>query len=294
MCFMRSFFSAPLYLTLFMVVFCLQCFSSSASADENQRKTSVLIFPIRFTGVNLSEFQKIDVRGYLGTRLTMAGVYKVMPESQIRKDLGEAKVESYKDCYDEACRIDLTKTVMADKSLSVFVVAESQGCRTTANLYDIAQEVTENAADVITRCDFDSIKAAMVDAAYQLSGVSRPASPSVLTDYKGKGLRTGGYVSLFSGAALVAMGGVFQWQMGLAKTRYENGNTAEIDRYQSWKSGAIVGYVVGGTGIAAGIALFIADAVLRSRSANDRGSIPVGVSISPVPYGAAAQFVFNW
>lgn len=144
-------------------------FSASSFAQEG-RKTIVLIFPIKVTGLNLTASEREGIKDYLGTRLTMEGVYKVMPESQVKRDLGLAKVQSYNDCYDEACRIDLTKTVYADKSLSVDVISEGGVCRVTAKLYDMAQEATETGADVETGCSAKEIKAAMVLAGAQLSG----------------------------------------------------------------------------------------------------------------------------
>jgi hypothetical protein len=139
-------------------------------SSSAERLTSVLIFPIRVSGVTLKNSQNIEIRNYLGTRLTIEGVYRVMPESQIRGELTAAKLKSYDDCYDEKCRIDLTKTVMADKSLSVEIVREDTNCRVTGNLYDIAQEVTETAADVACGCSPTEMKQAMVQVARQLSG----------------------------------------------------------------------------------------------------------------------------
>jgi len=137
------------------------------------RLTILVIFPVRSSGIDLPELKNAELRQYLATRLTIEGAYGVMPESQVKRDLGSAKLESYKDCYDDACRIDLTKTVMADKFLSVDVTVESTGCRITAVLYDIAQEVTETAADLKTGCTFDDLKNSMVGVARLLS--SRPS-----------------------------------------------------------------------------------------------------------------------
>lgn len=137
--------------------------------SDAQRSTVLVIFPVRSYGIELSEVRNAELRQYLATRLTIEGTYGVMPESQVKRDLGSTKVESYKDCYEDACRIDLTKTVMADKFLSVDVTVESTGCRITAVLYDIAQEVTQSAADLKTGCTFDELKNSMVGVAQHLS-----------------------------------------------------------------------------------------------------------------------------
>jgi len=143
--------------------------SSRPASSQEGRKTIVLVFPIKVTDIALKEIQRLDLKDYLGTRLTLEGVYSVMPESQVKASLGAAKIESYQDCYDESCRIDMTKTVYADKSLSVDIKSEGSTCRITAVLYDIAQEATESAADVETACGFKEIKSSMVSVAAQLS-----------------------------------------------------------------------------------------------------------------------------
>ncbi|HOA14074.1 MAG TPA: SUMF1/EgtB/PvdO family nonheme iron enzyme [Myxococcota bacterium] len=142
---------------------------AAAQDSREGRKTIILIFPFQISGLSLSQEEKRELRNYLDTRLTMEGRYKVMPESQMKKDLSTAKIQSYEECYDEACRIDLTKTVYADRSLSVEIVREKGNCRVTSKIYDIAQEATEAASDVETDCDFDQVKRSMVETARQLS-----------------------------------------------------------------------------------------------------------------------------
>jgi len=157
-----------------------------ASAQEG-RKTIVLVFPIKVSGIAITDAQRVQLKDYLGTRLTLEGVYSVMPESQVKASLGAAKIESYQDCYDESCRIDMTKTVYADKSLSVDINSEGSTCRITAVLYDIAQEATESAADVETACGFKEIKSSMVAVAAQLSRKAGPVPGSVAPAVVGGG-----------------------------------------------------------------------------------------------------------
>jgi len=155
--------------------------SSRPASSQEGRKTIVLVFPIKVTDIALKDIQRLDLKDYLGTRLTLEGVYSVMPESQVKASLGAAKIESYQDCYDESCRIDMTKTVYADKSLSVDIKSEGSICRITAVLYDIAQEATESAADVETACGFKEIKSSMVAVAAQLSRKAGPGSAGAAT-----------------------------------------------------------------------------------------------------------------
>jgi formylglycine-generating enzyme required for sulfatase activity len=134
------------------------------------RKTGVLIFPIKTEGVALSPAVKKSLLQYIGTRLTMEGVFSVMPESQIKMDLGAAKVESYKECYDTACQIQLGKAVAADKSLSVQVMMVDKECRVIATLFDLVQEMSESGAEAVGGCKQGQIMESLKSVAAQLSG----------------------------------------------------------------------------------------------------------------------------
>ena len=164
-----------------MILVALAVLPCQVASAQDGRKTIVLVFPIKVSGIAMTDAQRAQLKDYLGTRLTLERVYSVMPESQVKASLGAAKVESYQDCYDESCRIDMTKTVYADKSLSVDINSEGSTCRITAVLYDIAQEATESAADVETACGFKEIKSSMVAVAAQLSTKSGPGSAAVPT-----------------------------------------------------------------------------------------------------------------
>lgn len=156
---------------LIMLVICL--FSASfafAQTKPSDIKPGVLIFPIRASEVALSDAAKDDLVRYLGVRLTAEGVYQVMPEAQIQKELGEAKIESYKDCYEESCRIELGRAVMADKSLSVDITSEKGNCRITATIYDLKREMSEAAGDTKAGCRLDDLRVGMKVIAEQLSG----------------------------------------------------------------------------------------------------------------------------
>lgn len=142
----------------------------SAHSVAEGRKTGVLIFPIKTEGVVLSPSVKKSLLQYLGTRLTMEGVFSVMPESQIKMDLGAAKVQSYQECYDTACQIQLGKAVAADKSLSVQVMMVDRECRVIATLFDLVQEMSESGAEAVGGCKQGQIMESLKSVAAQLSG----------------------------------------------------------------------------------------------------------------------------
>lgn len=142
----------------------------AAESKPSKPDAAVLIFPIRTSGVELSDPAKQELVRYLGTRLTIERVYNVMPEAQIQKELGAAKIESYKDCYEESCRIELGRAIMADKSLSVDITSEKGHCRITATIYDLKKEMSESAGDTQAGCRLEDLRAGMKVIAEQLSG----------------------------------------------------------------------------------------------------------------------------
>lgn len=143
----------------------------SAQAQEGGKtKSAVLIFPIKVDGLQLQSSVKKALQQYLGTCLTMERFYSVMPESQIKVDLGGAKVESYKECYDESCQIQLGKAVAADKSLAVYLYAIDKKCRVTATIYDLRTEMSDAAAEASGGCRQNELMDMMKVVAARLSG----------------------------------------------------------------------------------------------------------------------------
>lgn len=105
---------------------------------------------------------------YFTVQLAALG-YKIVPRSQIRAQLSDAKAESYKSCYDYSCQIDLGKAVAAEKSLALKLLKVGSQCAITATLYDLRTETTERAASVKTTCEQDSLFRGLEDLAERIS-----------------------------------------------------------------------------------------------------------------------------
>jgi len=165
-------------LTLLACLACIQFCASVANAEESV--VVVVILPFDLSGLDLSVDQKNEIRTYLGTRMTMEGVYKVMSDGDILMEIVKHKFNSWWDNFDEMHRKDLTKKLSADKAVSVKIVKERQICRVTGDLFDVVREIMEKAADVETKCGYEEIKNSMQLVAAQLSGqpvVSDPPPP---------------------------------------------------------------------------------------------------------------------
>ncbi len=105
---------------------------------------------------------------YLGTALTRTGKYQLIPRDQLRASLAEQKKESYRECMDESCQIQLGRSVSASKLLSTQLLQVGNKCAATANLYDLKTETTQKGAMVQTGCSPDELLDAMQKIADQL------------------------------------------------------------------------------------------------------------------------------
>lgn len=112
----------------------------------------------------------VQLTAYLSTALATSGKYKVIPRHQLRQRLLDQKTESYRECVEEACQIELGKTLSAQKSLATQLLKVGNKCAVTANLYDLKTETSEKGAMVNTGCEPDKLLEAMGKVAEQISG----------------------------------------------------------------------------------------------------------------------------
>lgn len=125
---------------------------SKSSAPPRAQGEVIALFDLEDVGASLSARDVDQLTEYFAVQLSAVG-YKVVPRSQLRERLSEAKEESYKACYDESCQIDLGKAVAAQKSIASKLLRVGSTCALTATLYDLRSETTERAASVDTQCE---------------------------------------------------------------------------------------------------------------------------------------------
>jgi hypothetical protein len=82
---------------------------------------------------------------YLAALLTERVGYRVVPRDQLRARLAEQKTESFRQCFDQSCQIELGRALAAEKSLAAKVLHFGSKCAVTAVLYDLRSETTERA-----------------------------------------------------------------------------------------------------------------------------------------------------
>lgn len=101
---------------------------------------------------------------YLVTKLAETGRYRVVPRDELRRRLLEQKKETYDECFDESCRIELGKAVAAEFAMSTKLIRVGDDCALSSTVFDVRTEATEFGATVRTSCD----EARLMDGVDQL------------------------------------------------------------------------------------------------------------------------------
>ncbi len=105
----------------------------------------------------------------LATKLVEQRAFRVVPATDLRARLVEAKKASYGACIDERCQIELGKAVAADRTLSARVIKVGETCTVNGTLYDLKTEATDRAASVRGSCSVEALVEAIDALATKLS-----------------------------------------------------------------------------------------------------------------------------
>lgn len=128
----------------------------------------VAVFEVEDGSGKLSAEVLGQLTDYLAAKLTEVAGYRVIPRRLIRARLVESKTEGYKQCYDEACQIELGRALSAQKSLATRLIQVGSSCALSATLYDLKSETTEKATSVRTNCTEDALMDGMEQIARKL------------------------------------------------------------------------------------------------------------------------------
>jgi len=128
----------------------------------------VAVFDTDDQGSGLDRTLLTRLTDYLATRLTEGG-YRIIPRSQVKERLLHAKKETYKECYDQGCQIELGRELAAQKTLATTILKIGGACQLTSVLYDLKKSTTELAASAEAPCDEKSLLEAVKQIAAKLS-----------------------------------------------------------------------------------------------------------------------------
>ena len=121
----------------------------------------VAVFDIETKNVSLKRSFVDALSDYLITRLAETGNYRVVPRAELKQRLLETKKHSYKECYDQACQIELGRELAAEKTVSTQIVKLGSRCKVNITLYDLKKAATDTAATSSGECTEDGLTDAM-------------------------------------------------------------------------------------------------------------------------------------
>ena len=136
--------------------------------DVDTQVPVVAVFQLHDNSGRLTEQERGQLTDVLATRLTELGKARVVPREQIRKRLLDEKYQTYKQCYQESCQIELGRAVAAEKSLSSAVMRVGSKCTVVANLYDLKSETAVKGTSVESACTLADLMTAVRQVAEKL------------------------------------------------------------------------------------------------------------------------------
>ncbi len=129
----------------------------------------VAVFDIEAKGLELDAGTLDRLADWLGTLLTRQK-YQVIPRSQLKQRLQKQKTESFKECYDESCKIEIGKELAAGKSLSTQVLKLGGRCKVSLTLYDLRRAASERAGKGEDACTEEGVVKALEAAVKDMVG----------------------------------------------------------------------------------------------------------------------------
>ncbi len=116
------------------------------------RQYVVAVFEVEDGSGQLKDDVRRQLTEYLSALLAQKGSYAVVPMAQIRARIRSSKADSYKDCYDESCQIEIGKAVAAEGVIATKLLKVGDACAIASKLYDLRKEATARAATADTDC----------------------------------------------------------------------------------------------------------------------------------------------
>jgi len=155
-----------------------------------QDRPIVAVFQVEDKSGKLSAKAIDQLTDYLGSLLGSRG-YRVVPRSQLRERLVEAKKGSFKECFDQSCQIEIGKELAAQKSLASQVLKIGAKCKILVNLFDLRQAASDGSGTATGECTEDGVVVALEQAVEAMLGgaavgvdLPGPGSTAPATDDK--------------------------------------------------------------------------------------------------------------
>ncbi len=143
--------------------------AKGADSVSPARTSVVAVFDFQAKGLPFRPDELSGLTDYLGAALIETGRYEVVPREALIAALRRQKKESYKDCYAEACQIEIGKELAAEKTLYGSIVGFGEQCIVTLRLFDLRKATQESAGTARAGCDGAAVLEAIEDAMAKLT-----------------------------------------------------------------------------------------------------------------------------
>ncbi len=149
-------------------LFCLLTICLPAKAEGP--KPIVAVFQIEAKRITLDAELLEALTDILSAKLTATGGFGVVPKNEIKKRLLTAKQDSYKECFDQKCQIELGRELAADKTLHSQITKIGSSCNVSVTLHDLKKASSEAAATASGGCTEDEISKSLDQVVAELAG----------------------------------------------------------------------------------------------------------------------------
>ena len=122
------------------------------SARAEPAKPAVAIFNVDARDAGLSAGFISTLSEFITVRFTESARFRVVPRKTIREALKKQKVESYKECYDEACQIEVGKELAAQTTVATKIRKIGNLCLVTMTLYNLRKAAADRASSSTGAC----------------------------------------------------------------------------------------------------------------------------------------------
>lgn len=130
---------------------------AASPASALSKRAIVAVFDIEDKGVELSGELLSRMSDYLAMSLAAAGAFQIIPRDQLRERLTKQKQESFRQCYEQSCQIEIGRELAAQKTLASVIMKIGSMCLMTSVLYDLKRATSEGGARAEGKCTEDGI-----------------------------------------------------------------------------------------------------------------------------------------
>ncbi|MBN2497552.1 MAG: PEGA domain-containing protein [Deltaproteobacteria bacterium] len=126
------------------------------------------VFPIQDVTGKLDKTLVESLTEYLSAALATGGSFSIQAPTDMKRLLDDKASESYHECFDEKCQIELGRELAANKMISAKIIQLGDACTVTAALYDLRTQATDISATADRGCSPRDLKRSLDQVAAQI------------------------------------------------------------------------------------------------------------------------------